>query len=97
MKAIRCPRCRGVDIYLREHIVCYGEWSPGDDKAINTEGRYFKVTGVCSCNHEWTLKGEIQMNDNLKERLRINKLLIDAAEVKDFKSFLKRRKVCDEK
>jgi hypothetical protein len=79
LKEIRCPKCHGIDIYLREYIECYGEWSPGDTEGTNIEGRYFKIEGVCSCDHTWTLRGEVQMNEILKARLRINKTLLEAA------------------
>ena len=73
VKPILCPKCRSADVYLIEHIVCFGEWSPGDTEANNDPGEYFKVTGKCSrCEKQWTLKNQVQMTDELKARLRLN-------------------------
>lgn len=72
-KPIRCPKCKTAKIWLREWINCFTDWEPGENEGYHGAGEYFKVEGHCKrCEHVWTLKGEIQMNDKLKERLKLS-------------------------
>jgi len=78
VRPIRCPKCRGVDLLLREHIHCSARWYPGADEGYNDTGDYWKVTGECSCGHNWTLRGHSQVWTELRERLAENDRLLKA-------------------
>lgn len=70
---VRCPKCRSVNIYLREFILCASTWYPGDTKGYHETGSYNRVEGNClSCGHVWKLRGHIQVWDELRERLEVN-------------------------
>jgi len=78
IRPIRCPKCKSLEVSLFEYITCAGHWVMGESEGYNIEGDYFKVTGACSdCCYEWTVRGKIQMDDELKSRLAKNKELIN--------------------
>ena len=60
-----------------EHIECFTKWIPGEEMGYHSPGEYFKLSGECSeCDHQWTVPGEIQITDLLKERLARNHELL---------------------
>lgn len=77
IRPVRCPKCRSVDICLRELIVCGSRWYPGATEGFHDTGEYFKVEGECEeCGHGWTLRGYKQVWTELRERLAENDRLL---------------------
>ena len=73
MKPIRCPQCKSIEVYLEEYIDCISCWYPGESSGYHHAGGYYKVVGNCEeCGHYWRLRNKLQMDEELKSRLRVN-------------------------
>lgn len=77
VKPIRCPKCRSIDVFLREWCEWYTDWWPDvlveEGEGYHETGSYTRAEGICnSCKHDWKLRGEFYITEDLKDRLRVN-------------------------
>ena len=81
VRPIRCPKCKGVDVYLVESLIGTTEWNPGETEGVHEPGCYFRIDGNCGqCKHNWKIRGEVQITDELKERLAENYRILSNVE-----------------
>lgn len=72
IQPIKCPACKGLNIVIDETGTWLTSHCP-DGTSNNEPGEYFRVDGRClTCRKTWRIKGRIQFDGDLEERLEKN-------------------------
>lgn len=78
-RPLRCPACKGLKVRLVELATTELVHPWNDDEGFQEPGGITKVMFVCElCKHSHTMRGIIQVDDDLLDRLKANRRLIDS-------------------